>query len=888
MPIERARDLQTLYDEVADHDLVVVPDNPLADALNRRVETPQFGTFATTPRRLATDRREGAEDRRVFLAAVDRTDHDWKDLAHAIGNVLDCWKHEGAVDAIREYDAYVDDTTEDVLDVVRDVRTTTGQLSEYAVDGDQSVAVVGHEQLTDLERSILPPDHDRVALFADEPFDRPPFHVFDSSADVVEAVMDTVHPDRSGGTGPPEHSLARARENAGDVAVVLDKGSRYATLVRSALAAADVPAYGGPGFVDDPDHRAFLGLLRTAFRGSETTVGDVRPIFASLGVEVDVAHDEKRLGAVDLPGIEWLTDFCDGVDALTFGEAAGEFAQRVDGSMAAFREELDALGLADEPVGRRRVADLTYYLQTYEVPVDRENEGVLLADPRSSGYVDRPVVFHVGLDDEWTHAAPRRPWADADADFDRHVRRFQLLLQSGTEQYYLVQDTAGGQPVTPCHYLGELVDEEFERFSDLESVHHTRPPQEATAGFAAEPLDVNPSTVETVSQSSLNTYVNCPRDYFFDRLLDSPEKDYFLEGTLFHDFAEFYVDHADVVDGETVEAVVDAMLAETAPFFHDGDEPLRRRRYRVGVETIAAFLDDRPPAAPDFLTPASGWGDNFFAEFFDRPVESPLTERWFENVAVGGKGLIDLVRGPDHLVDYKSGHRKSASRVVANAAVDPPADTPDFQAAMYLSHFRTEQPDTRIDFTFCHFLETLDDYVTGEPDMDDALTTVTYHPETFDTYAASRAAYDTLLDGYNDCVETFDALGFERYREILAGREWPGTTEKDELLASPFAGEFTRAVAGATGDGVDAEKGCEQALRELNGVRKRSFFREDLDAFESFLAARIEELNRRRLGEERFPVAGLAGEPNYRRVDHRDLLLAGDDAATAAGGERDD
>ncbi|ELZ46804.1 hypothetical protein C464_10203, partial [Halorubrum coriense DSM 10284] len=28
--------------------------------------------------------------------------------------------------------------------------------------------------------------------------------------------------------------------------------------------------------------------------------------------------------------------------------------------------------------------------------------------------------------------------------------------------------------------------------------------------------------------------------------------------------------------------------------------------------------------------------------------------------------------------------------------------------------------------------------------------------------------------------------------------------------------------------------------------------------------------------EERFPVDGLSGEPNYRRVDNRDLLLGGD------------
>lgn len=104
---------------------------------------------------------------------------------------------------------------------------------------------------------------------------------------------------------------------------------------------------------------------------------------------------------------------------------------------------------------------------------------------------------------------------------------------------------------------------------------------------------------------------------------------------------------------------------------------------------------------------------------------------------------------------------------------------------------------------------------------------------------------------------------------------FPDTTEKDELRESEFAAAFTEAVDDQTGDDVDAEKGCDQAIRALNGVRKKSFFREDLDAIERFVADRIEEVNRYRRGEDRFPVEGIGGEPNYRRVDHRDMILEG-------------
>jgi hypothetical protein len=240
------------------------------------------------------------------------------------------------------------------------------------------------------------------------------------------------------------------------------------------------------------------------------------------------------------------------------------------------------------------------------------------------------------------------------------------------------------------------------------------------------------------------------------------------------------------------------------------------------------------------------------------------------------KGKIDLVNGPNHLLDFKSGRKKSRRDVVKQAAIDPPHDTPNFQAALYLSHFRATRPEEPLEFTFFHFLETLDDAITGVATLDETLTTVQYYPWTFDEHVGSREAYDTLLDGYKDCVATFEDLGFNAYQDIMSQLSFPATTEKSELRESAFAEAFTAAVDEQTSASVDAAKGCDQAIRALNGVRTKTFFREDLDAIEQFVADRLDELNAYRRGEDRFPVEGLGGEPNYRRVDHRDLLLDGE------------
>lgn len=857
MPIHRARPVDQLYEEVAEYDVVLTPDAPLASAINRRVDVPQFGTFATTPRRLAAGRRERAEDRTAFLEVIDRTDHDWKSISYAIGNVLQCWEHQGSAESILEYDSYVDEATSDVVEIMAELRSTSRSLTEHTADGG-SLAVIGESQLTTLERSILPETYDSIELFTAEAFEYPSFNIFDSSSDIVDAIRDTV-----------------TAATAGNVAVVLDGSSRYSSLIEAAFETAGIPYYGGPGFIDEPHHRAFLNLCRAGFRGGGTTVGDVKPVLTQMGVEVPIDHDNKRLHEAAVPETAWIREFCQSVTSYTFDDALSEYESQVGERLTAFRDELTELGVAASLVSADTVDDLAYYLQTYEVPINRENEGVLLADAKSAGYVDRPVVFHVGLDESWTHSPPRRPWVETEAQFRRYLNQFQLLIQSGVKQYYLVQDTQGGQPVTPCLYFGELLDDEYDQFSDLDAVSHRRSTADREPGFEPEDTDVEAKTVETISQSSLNSYVNCPRDHFFSRLVDGPDKDYFAEGNLFHDFAEYYVNHPDVVDADAITAVVDVMVEEARPLFAGTDEPLRRRKYRIGLETIVEYLDAHGPEDEDFLTPASGWGENFFAAYFDEPIDSPLTERWFDDAALGIKGKIDLVAAPDHLVDFKSGRKKSRRSVVKQAAIDPPNDTPNFQAALYLCHFRTEHPDEPIEFTFFHFLETLDDVISGDADLAETLTTVTYYPWTFDEYVGSRAAYDTLLDGYNDCVATFEDLGFEAYTNIMEQLTFPDTTEKAELRDSEFIEAFTDAVNAQTGASVDAEKGCDQAIRALNGVRQRSFFREDLDAIERFVTERIEELNAYRRGEDRFPVEGLGGEPNYRRVDHRDLILEG-------------
>nr|WP_233521848.1 MULTISPECIES: PD-(D/E)XK nuclease family protein [unclassified Haloferax] len=791
---------------------------------------------------------------------LDHEDFSWKRCAYAVGNILQCWEHRGSHDAIFEYDGYVDDATERAVERIAELETASMKLTNETIDSNLDVVVVEPAMLTQLERAYLPAEYDTVDLFADTEFELPPFRIHDSPTAIVETIVDSVD-----------------GENADNVGIVLDQESEYSPLIESALEAADIPFFGGPGFTDRSEHRLFLHLLRTAHRGTDTRISEIRSLLTVFDCDVDDADTDKRLHELDDGDLKWLIDFCHDVQEYTFSDALSVFERHADDTLDAFREELETLTIADESITEARLDDLSFYLQTYEVPVDRENDGVLLADAKSASYVGREVVFYLGLDDRWTHSAPRRPWVDQDAQFTRNLKSFQLLLQSGSQQHYLVQDATGGSPVTPCLYFEELLEPEYDRFSDLRSTsHQIQSAARAGDGFENDPVGVSSDPVETISKSSLNTYVNSPRDYYFSRIVDGPEKAYLTEGNLLHDFAEFYVNHPDAVGEDTLSEVVELMLEDVRPLVRSVDERTRRTEYRASLETIVSYFDANQPTEGAFLTPSSG-GDNAVAAHFDRDVDSPVTERRFTDEELGINGMIDLVQSERDLLDYKSGSESSATSIVKHAAIDEPTDEPDFQAALYFSYWRSQRPGDQLSFTFFYVTELVDDVIAGDADIDDALTTVTYYPESLTEHVQREEFFEYLREeGAQKCQKILSKIDYQTYAALFDAAPLVETTDSDELIESEFGETMIDRLEAQIGEYKYVTTGSKQVMRAIVDRQKGAFFKRDLDAFESFVDERLTELNRRRTGDEAFPIEGLAGEPNYRRVDNRDLLLEGE------------
>ncbi|MFB6254889.1 MAG: PD-(D/E)XK nuclease family protein, partial [Halobacteriaceae archaeon] len=374
-------------------------------------------------------------------------------------------------------------------------------------------------------------------------------------------------------------------------------------------------------------------------------------------------------------------------------------------------------------------------------------------------------------------------------------------------------------------------------------------------------------------QSSLSTFINCPKDYFFDKVVTSPDRDYFKKGDLFHDFAEFYVNYPEIVAEANYRELLDIIVAEMRPYIDDVDVKKLETEFEIGFNLITEFLDNQPPSEEDYHGYESSSSDNIFADYFDQPITSSITEVWFENPDLGAKGKVDLIHSPDRLVDYKSSNSKSASKHVSQSDIDDIADEPNFQALQYLAHHRQEQPNQQLEFVFFYFLDLVEEAITGEPDIGDAITRIHYYPVSFEEYVSRREAFDAIREGVvegNDRRKTLERMGYDAYRSFFNQHGFPDITDTDALLDSEFATMFTEYAKEEVGDYKYVENGTDQTLKQLQYMRGENYFKEDVDRFEEFLQEQINRINEYRRSQ--FPVE----DPNFDDVNHRDLIRTND------------
>lgn len=851
MAVPRARSLDDLFQDVQGYDQVLVPEAPLAAALDRRLEEARLGRLAATPEMAVTGGVDPPDERELFARVVAEADVSWKRAAFVLREALGAWEEGGSPFLVTEHPPARGEVVDDVLDVLLDEPSSHRARHEGHIDGGD-VAVVAPDLMTPLDRAVLPDDHDPVPLFEDEAWEPEPVDVVPNPSAAVDTVVEAAEavPDRVG--------------------VVLGPTAEHRSLLEARLAARGIPYQREDPVAEDPTLRAFLRILRLGqFRG-DLRVGDVRPVLRGLDHKLSRRHDEKRFSSAAGLGAESLRSFWEVVEEATLGEAADAFASWIGASTEPLGSLLDDLGAADDPVDAEALDALEFYLDAFDPPAQRQRDGVLLSTP-ASGTVDRSLVLLLGLDASWSQPAPDRPWIDREDRNRRDLARFARLVQAGTDRAAIVHDVAGGRPVAPCLHLHEVYDDEFERFTDLPHREHGAPPFPPDLGFERTPVDVEPAPVEALSASDLNVLLGSPRDWFFDALVPTPDTARQVRGILLHAFAEYLANNPDRATPETVDAAVDLMLDELDPFLRDDERGLEATVLRVAAETAAAFLDAHPPEEADLPRYKASPSENPFAEALGGDVGDPQAEPWFEDPERGLKGKVDLLLGPDKVVDYKTRRRTPSTTSLARSCF-PHRDPRrlDVQPLHYLTHHRAARPGRPLAFHLVTLLANLEARLRDEADPEETVATLRYHPEPFEAFAASREAFQLLTEGVaesHDRRRTLEAMGFANYRTFLAEKSLPDFTDPEAVVASTLAADFEDRAVRHVGDHKYARKGARSTLKALSRIRCRRLFAEDADAHETLVADALDDL--REWLDDRFP----AGEADPDDLRHPDLVL---------------
>jgi len=868
MKVDRALSIDEIYEKAQDFDLVLTAEAALADALNNRVERPRVGKLAYTPQRLVYStfqNQECKDERELFLHAVHNLDLTWKEASYLLRNVISYWKETGSLEGFSQSADFQTERVEEIHDLAGNTTNIYREMENYHISKGRSVCVVAPYQLDALDQSIVPENASQLPIFEERKVQLPIFRVFHSSNQLIGATVDNL-----------------LRLNPEQVALVVRPESEYNPLIRSQLRDFEVDFQAAEDVQDSESLRTLIRFFRLSITRHRLTLREVRPVFRHLGADFPTRRENEYLEQIEIPEIQGIYQLLKRASTSTFGELFVIMENEGLKVAEGVRDVFEELQLWDEPITEPNLNNLEYYLDSFSVERDRTASGLILADPSSVAFVDRPVVFYLGMTVGWDSKVNDKPWRNLVWLRERNRKNFQALIQNGDSRFYMVQDMKLNREVTPSTYFNEL-NPEISSFTDGKEekdyrIYSRSGP--APKNFSSQYIEKTAGNVKVISKSSLNKLVYCPRDYFFSNIVEEPDRDYFRKGNLYHDFGEFYANFPQFVEQEGLPKFVDLMVRSVKPIVDEVQLGRIRTEFRVGIRAIRDYLKERLPELIvdlDYSGYSGSDQKNFFAQEFDRRLKRTFTEMDFYNEEIGLKGKVDMVRG-NNLVDYKSGRKSTAASVVKNSNIDLLKDKPKFQALSYITHHRHVHGDQKIVFTFFHFLYDPGKSLRGEFNLDDCLTTVIYYPWKFEEFLTKDEVFDYLYGSTRK--KLLDALGREQFLKILSNFQFDRgdfyrkeTALVHQKRLKDLCKMYLRVGRGSDYDLTKNQlSGAVKSILKtsLYRLRTRNYFRDDVDLFEKFVANTLVDLNKWR--KTRFPV----GDNDLDKVDHRDLILPGE------------
>ena len=747
-----AKSIDELYEEVKDFDLVMCNDAPLALALNNRLDKPRVGAFAITPRQLAGDLAIDIlgepilSDIEVVKKLVEYTGYPLRFVHGEVENFKAIRRYTREVrhylktDKSRElYDEYIRlPTLEKAMDAVN------GHTDPFFVG--KKIAVIGLNLYDSLDQNFNPPEGSFEYIriyknpFKEGTYEIPCFRELYNDHQIAENVVSMIN-----------------KENAKDVAIVMDVNGKIADAVRSELYRNEIPFINELSMRDLNNIRDFIEFIDRSLNFKIAKVSQIRELVHSYGGFILPLYDEYLIENFE----EFVKDDTTrdilgtmrDISGYTYGDVCSKILKS---DSAQVRMLLDQLRIADAKVNFEDTAEMIYSVNNFELKHNEqipntEKEGVLLVDCNNSVYIDRPVVYYLGLGPEWEGDLSDLNLIDYKMKDDlirRNICKFQILLQQGTTRVYVCNSVKNGKKAVPCKYFekayncvydgckpikdenGDEVEMVYKEFRDItDNVisgpwHH--PEEKHADKMGILNIDRNLKDFE-FSSTSYKEYRTCPKKFMFYRLVKSPDESAKVLGTLLHNYAEFRTCFPDKAKELGQEFFVREISDICMPLLAPEIRKLRESKIRTAVSEIDDLVTNYRLDEGVVCIDKDRDRENVFFEMFGYAGKgSDHNEVLYEDRDRHMNGTFDLIKD-DRIFDFKTGnHRKTVSSVKDELRMDKKSDYgKDFQSLFYLSLLMKAGYDRPTFTYFSTSANEVNDALGRERDPESALVNIT-------------------------------------------------------------------------------------------------------------------------------------------------------------------
>ncbi len=877
--LRKPKDIGTLYDEVAEYDIILTTDAPLATALNMRIARPTLGKRAFTPKEIAAKyayryfNEALLSDGEAVAEVARRLSMPIKQAHNAMRQIIDIRTHASSIEQ------FLNEGERDVYRTLSTMATPqrARELFEPAILSGKRVAVIGKELFNELDKLVLPHEYDEICIFSDERYDPAPLYVLPSDDAVVASLG---------------HILTKESEN--DIALITSTSSGLTTRLKSYLYGKGITINERLFLHDNLAVRGFLSLLSYSRRMGQTTVGEIRPFLEPFGLDADQRYDdynfeEYACNHEDGARVRPLFDLLRSCDEMTFGEVAQAIwgVQKMNGSggrkvtiPVELNTAIGTLGLWNARVTDRRLSDLSYFIYNINIKIESTKKGVVIVDCNQALYVDRPICIYIGLDGAWSKEPRNAPYVDTAAEQERDIMRFEAMLSQGVQRLYLTTRVRSNEGSVPSYYFNIIYGRAIGGFDDpLFGATPVNALPDFTSPQPPETLPLDGGVLDCFSQSSLNKAVTCPKMYEYSRLTTQKDRNVLLKGTLLHAFAEFYTAHPAYVREQGGHFFAALLLDHYMGIVKKESKDMEYTNFAIAVENIMAFVDSCTLSKDVSLVGMEkpSWRDeNYLAKTLGMRIDSPNVELFFKDDNLHLKGVIDLIIDKTAVVDYKSSrYKKTPSEIMKQLTPALYTTAVDFQPLVYLLKLRAESPGTPLSFYYCFFLANKKDTIAGTGNHTENTVTVRYmpiayaeflaDPQNMDYFATSKARSSFL-----EAVGAGSVAAFFKRHPLPTALAF-----EDNIAKTAYGVAFSRHFEG-TKDAIEVLK---EALRfrRGKGIYNRThqvlyLFSEDLDGFEAFLAEQLKKMAKYRTSG--YPKAPL-DRTVCKNCEYRDLCCEG-------------